>query len=339
MKIIDAQDQKQWDDFVTSHEEANFLQAWAWGEFHLSRNKKIVRRIVLDDKDKPVAAYVGEIETAKRGKYMAIAGGPIMDWSDKKIVRAVFKDIKEQGQANNCVFIRVRPQLKASKKAEKLFQDLGLQPAPYYLSVELAGVLDLNQSGDEIKKNAATRIRRALNKAKKEGVTVETSVDPKDIKKFYKIQLETASRHNFYAFSEDFLEKQFAAFAKNGQVKLYIAKHNNKILAENFMIFYGNEASYHYGVSSEAGTKISSAPLLHFTAMEDARKQGIKRYNFWGITGVDETKHRFYGVSQFKRGFGVVELQYLHAHDMVLKPLAYKLNWLVETLRSKVRHV
>ena len=339
MKIIDAQDQKQWDDFVTSHEEANFLQAWAWGEFHLSRNKKVVRRIVLDDKDKPVAAYVGEIETAKRGKYMAIAGGPIMDWSDKKIVRAVFKDIKEQGQANNCVFIRVRPQLEASKKAEKLFQDLGLQPAPYYLSVELAGVLDLNQSEDEIKKNAATRIRRALNKAKKEGVTVETSVDPKDIKKFYKIQLETASRHNFYAFSEDFLEKQFAAFAKNGQVKLYIAKHNNKILAENFMIFYGNEASYHYGVSSEAGTKISSAPLLHFTAMEDARKQGIKRYNFWGITGVDETKHRFYGVSQFKRGFGVVELQYLHAHDMVLKPLAYKLNWLVETLRSKVRHV
>ena len=339
MKIIDAQDQKQWDDFVTSHEEANFLQAWAWGEFHLSRNKKIVRRIVLDDKDKPVAAYVGEIETAKRGKYMAIAGGPIMDWSDKKIIRAVFKDIKEQGQANNCVFIRVRPQLEASKKAEKLFQDLGLQPAPYYLSVELAGVLDLNQSEDEIKKNAATRIRRALNKAKKEGVTVETSVDPKDIKKFYKIQLETASRHNFYAFSEDFLEKQFAAFAKNGQVKLYIAKHNNKILAENFMIFYGNEASYHYGVSSEAGTKISSAPLLHFTAMEDARKQGIKRYNFWGITGVDETKHRFYGVSQFKRGFGVVELQYLHAHDMVLKPLAYKLNWLVETLRSKVRHV
>ena len=339
MKIIDAQDQKQWDDFVTSHKEANFLQAWAWGEFHLSRNKKIVRRIVLDDKDKPVAAYVGEIETAKRGKYMAIAGGPIMDWSDKKIVRAVFKDIKEQGQANNCVFIRVRPQLEASKKAEKLFQDLGLQPAPYYLSVELAGVLDLNQSEDEIKKNAATRIRRALNKAKKEGVTVETSVDPKDIKKFYKIQLETASRHNFYAFSEDFLEKQFAAFAKNGQVKLYIAKHNNKILAENFMIFYGNEASYHYGVSSEAGTKISSAPLLHFTAMEDARKQGIKRYNFWGITGVDETKHRFYGVSQFKRGFGVVELQYLHAHDMVLKPLAYKLNWLVETLRSKVRHV
>lgn len=339
MKIIDAQDQKQWDDFVTSHEEANFLQAWAWGEFHLSRNKKIVRRIVLDDKDKPVAAYVGEIETAKRGKYMAIAGGPIIDWSDKKMVRAVFKDIKEQGQANNCVFIRVRPQLEASKKAEKLFQDLGLQPAPYYLSVELAGVLDLNQSEDEIKKNAATRIRRALNKAKKEGVTVETSVDPKDIKKFYKIQLETASRHNFYAFSEDFLEKQFAAFAKNGQVKLYIAKHNNKILAENFMIFYGNEASYHYGVSSEAGTKISSAPLLHFTAMEDARKQGIKRYNFWGITGVDETKHRFYGVSQFKRGFGVVELQYLHAHDMVLKPLAYKLNWLVETLRSKVRHV
>ena len=270
---------------------------------------------------------------------MAIAGGPIMDWTNKKTVRAVFKDIKEQGVSNNCVFVRVRPQLEASKKSEKLFNDLGLKPAPYYLSVELAGVLNLDKTEDEIKKDAATRIRRALNKARKEGVTVETSTDPKDIKKFYKIQLETATRHKFYAFSEDFLGKQFAAFTENNQAKLYIAKHNDEILAENFMIFYGNEASYHYGVSSEAGTKISSAPLLHFTAMEDARKQGIKRYNFWGITGIDETKHRFYGVSQFKRGFGVSELQYLHAHDMILKPFAYKINWLVETLRSKLRHV
>ena len=339
MKIIDATDQKQWDDFVTSHPEANFLQAWAWGDFHLARNKKIVRRIAVDDKNKILSAYVGEIETAKRGTYMAIAGGPIMDWSDSKLVKAIFQDIKEQAEDHNCVFVRVRPQLEASSKSEKLFQKYGFKSAPYYLSVELAGVLDLSQSEEEIKKNSATRIRRALNKARRENVTVEISEDPKDIKKFYQIQLETANRHKFFAFSEDFLRKQFEAFAKYGQVKLYIAKHEGKILAENFMIFYGNEASYHYGVSSEAGTKISSAPLLHFTAMEDARRQGIKRYNFWGITGENETKHRFYGVSQFKRGFGVTELKYLHAQDLVLKPFAYKLNWLVETLRSKLRHV
>ena len=51
MKIVDAENQQQWDDFVTSHADANFLQSWAWGDFHLARHKKVVRHIALDDKD------------------------------------------------------------------------------------------------------------------------------------------------------------------------------------------------------------------------------------------------------------------------------------------------
>ena len=106
------------------------------------------------------------------------------------------------------------------------------------------------------------------------------------------------------------------------------------------MIFYGNEASYHYGVSSELGTKYSGAPLLHMQAMRDARKRGITRYNFWGIVDEEDTKHRFYGVSVFKRGFGVSELKYLPAHDLILDKKQYYLKtYPIETLRRKIRHV
>ncbi len=339
MKIIDATDQKKWDKFVTSHDDANFLQSWAWGEFHESRGKTVIRRIAVDDKDKIQAAYVGQVETAKRGTYMAIAGGPILDWSDKKLVKAIFKDMKEQGEANRCVFVRVRPQITDTEKNRKLFANLGLKPAPMYLSVEFAGVLDLEKSEEEILAGAAQGLRRKIRKANKSGITVETSTDPKDIKKFYEIQLETAARHKFVEFSEDFLRKQFEAFAKYDEVKLYTAKLDGEILAQNFMIFYGNEASYHYGVSTELGTKYSGAPLLHMQAMRDARDRGITRYNFWGITGLDETKHRFYGVSQFKRSFGVSELKYLHAHDIVIQPTKYKIDCLIEKTRAKIRHV
>ena len=184
------------------------------------------------------------------------------------------------------------------------------------------------------------RLRRALRKAEKNQIAIEKTSDPKAIHDFYQIELQTAKRHDFYAFSEDFLTKQFAAFAKNDEAVLYIAKLNGEILAENFMIFYGNEASYHYGVSSELGTKYSGAPLLHMEAMRDARKRGIKRYNFWGIVDENDTKHRFYGVSVFKRGFGVEELKYLEARDLVLDKISYYTKTLpIETLRRKVRHV
>ena len=340
MKIIDATDQKKWDKFVTSHDEANFLQSWAWGEFHESRGKTVVRRIAVDDKNKIQAAYVGQVETAKRGTYMAIAGGPILDWSNKKLVKEVFKDIREQGEANNCVFVRVRPQITEGEDNRKLFEKLGLKPAPMYLSVEYAGVVDISKSEDEVFAGFSQSLRRNFRKAHKdEGITTEVSTDPSCIPEFYKTQMETADRHKFVAFSEDFLQKQFEAFAKYDEVKLYTARYEGEILAQIYIIFYGNEASYHYAASTSLGLKHKGVLLLHEMAMKDARERGLERYNLWGITGLNDTKHRFYGVSQFKRSFGVYELQYLHAHDLVIQPGKYRINYLIEKIRAKIRHV
>lgn len=334
-----ATEKSAWDQFVTGHPEANFLQSWDFYEFHKSRGNEVVRRLALKD-GKIVGAYAGVVEHAKRGRHLAIAGGPILDWADKSLVKAVFADIAAAGRENNCVFVRVRPQLELSEKSLKLFeQDLGLKKAPMYLSVEYAGILNLEKTEEELLAGMRQRLRRALRKAEKNHIVVEKTTDPAAIKTFYDIQLQTAKRHDFYAFSEDFLEKQFRAFAPNGEAVLYTAKYEGEILAQNFMIFYGNEVSYHYGVSSELGTKLSGAPLLHLEAMRDARGRGIKRYNFWGIVGEDETKHRFYGVSCFKRGFGVDELKYVPAHDLVLKPGAYLKTWLIETFRRRLRHV
>ena len=262
-----------------------------------------------------------------------------MDWGDKKLRDAIFADIRKQGEKNNCVFVRIRPQIEDTDANRKYFEKIGLKSAPYYLSVEFAGVLDLNKTEEEILAGAAQGLRRKIRKAQKNDITVEVSSDPAEIHRFYEIQLQTAARHNFVEFSESFLQKQFDAFAKYDAVRLYTAKLGNEILAQNFIIFYGNEASYHYGVSTELGTKYSGAPLLHMRAMQDARERGIKRYNFWGITGVDEKTHRFYGVSQFKRSFGVSELKYLHAHDMIIRPFAYRINYVIEKIRSKIRHV
>lgn len=71
----DAKNREEWDDFVTSHPEANFLQSWDFYEFHLSRGNHIVRRLAKDENGKIVAAYAGVIEAARRGNHLAIAGG------------------------------------------------------------------------------------------------------------------------------------------------------------------------------------------------------------------------------------------------------------------------
>ena len=337
--IIDAGNRDLWDAFVTSHPEANFLQSWDFYEFHASRGNAIVRKIAVNADGQIIAAYAGVVEAAKRGRYLAIAGGPILDWNNQPLVDQIFADIKQEGKRHRCVFIRLRPQLELSDKSLKLMQTHGFKKAPMYLSVEYAGILDLTQSEEEILKHTSQGFRRKLRKAEKNDLTVETSQDPSVMRDFCKLEKLHATRQGYVPFTDSFLTKQFEAFAKHDEVVMYIGKKDSQILAMNFMIFYGNEASYHYGVSSDLGTKYSVAPLLHLKAMAEARNRGIQRYNLWGIVGEDETSHRFYGVSEFKRSFGCAELKYTPAHDFVLNPLKYQLTKLVETARKHHRHV
>ena len=334
----DIVSRKEWDTFITSHSESNFLQSWDFYEFHAARGKKIVRRAVVQN-DKIIAAYAGVVETAKRGTHLAIAGGPILDWTNEKLVKEVFADIKKVGESHHCAFVRVRPQLELSDKSLKLMKELGLKKAPMYLSVEYAGILDLEKSEEEILAGASQGFRRKLRKAAKFDIKITADTSEDSIREFIKLEKKHAERQKYVAFSSDWLKKQFEAFKKGNEILIYTARLDDKILAQNFMIFYGPEASYHYGVSSQLGTKYSAAPLLHLAAMEEARKRGCIRYNLWGIVGKDETNHRFYGVSEFKRSFGCAEFKYTPAHDLILKPLAYQKTKLVESARKKIRHV
>lgn len=338
MNIVDAESKQQWDGYVAKLEEANFLQSWDFYEFHKARGKKVVRKLVMED-DKIIGAWAGVVETAKRGTYMAIAGGPLIDWSNKKLIKAVFDDIRAEGLKAGCVFVRVRPQLELSEKSLKIMKSHGLVKAPMYLSVEYAGILNLKKSEEEILAGASQGFRRKLRKALKNDIEIEVSDSDEAINDFCKLEKLHAERQKYVAFSADFLKKQFEAFRAGGEVLIYTAKKDGEILAQNFIIFYGPEASYHYGVSSELGTKYSAAPLLHLKAMAEARNRGLTRYNLWGIVEKDETEHRFYGVSEFKRSFGCEEYRYTPAHDMILKPLKYKLTEAVEKVRKKVRHV
>ena len=94
MKIVTIEEREVWDKFVTSHPEANFLQSWDFYEFHRARGKTVVRRALVDYRGEIEAAYAGVVETAKRGRHLAIAGGPIADFEkiERKNLRALISD-------------------------------------------------------------------------------------------------------------------------------------------------------------------------------------------------------------------------------------------------------
>jgi len=331
-------DKETWEEFVLSKNESNFLQSWSWGEFHKALGK-IINRTGFYEKSKLVGVMLSIIEPARRGKYLTVPGGPIIDWGNKKIVNEFLKQIEIIAKENNCVFIRVRPQLKSDEFSKKIFKDLGFITAPMHLHAELTSQLDITKPIDELMIQMRKTTRYEVKKAIKENVKIITSNDEKDIQKFYDLQIETAKRQKFVPFSYKFLHEQFKVLAKFGNVLLYNAKFEGKLLAQAFVIFYGKEAVYHYGASTDEGRHYPGAYLIQWEAILEAKKRGITRYNFWGVAPENNFNHRFSGLSLFKRGFGGEDFEYLHAQDLIINKPRYLVNYLVEFLRKKLRRV
>ena len=132
--------------------------------------------------------------------------------------------------------------------------------------------------------------------------------------------------------------KQFEAFSSDNQVQLFKAVLNNQVLAIAFIIFYGQEAVYHYAGSADEVRHIPASYALQWEIIKQAKKRGFLNYNFWGIAPTDNPRHRFAGVTLFKTGFGGSRVDYLPAHDLIIKS-QYWLTYLFETIRRHIRHL
>lgn len=333
---IDMQDQLAWEAFIAEHTEANFLHSWYWGIFHQALGHVVVRRGYYSG-SKLVGVSQAIVEPAKRGRHIVLPGGPILDWHNNELVQVWLNDSRQIAKDNSCLFIRVRPQLLDNEENRQLFKQLGFHKAPMHVTADLTSQLNLEKSDEEIKHGMRKGARYDLNRAQKLGIKVEADTTGKYLDEFYNLQLATARRQKFVPFSSRFLSEQFKTFAAADKAVMYRSTYEGKLLAMAFVIFYGLEAAYHYGASTDLARQYPGAYAIQWEAIQEARRRGCQRYNFWGVTEHGQTKHRFYGVSVFKRGFGGDDVAYLPAHDLIISKLRYPATYAFETARRKIR--
>lgn len=306
-------------------EQVNFLQSWAWGEMHRSLGRTVWRLGVY--RRGRLSGLVQLIKiTARRATYLECPGGPVIDWAGPDRPK-LFAELKRFARENGASFVRIRPNIFP--------KELGLKQAPMHLHAETTWVLDLAPGEEELLKNMRKTSRYLIRKAEKLGVKISQSVDPEDIDLLFALQQETVGRKHFVPFPKDYFLAELKAFLPDS-VRLFKAAYRGEVLAVAMIIFYGPEAVYHYSGSSSRQREVPASYLLQWEVIKTAKRLGFRRYNFWGYT--DDPKHRFYGPSRFKAGFGGRRVEYQPAQDLVAGP-GYWGNWVVETLRRKLRRL
>lgn len=330
------------------YDEANFLQSPAYGKM----NELLGDKVIVEEFGGLGHALM-IIRNAKRGRYMEIPCGPLLDWHDKKAAKVVFAKIAEIGRAEKCVFVRVRPQLVATPENLKVLEGLGLKKSPMHLAAEHTVIIDLSVSEEELLKNMRRQTRYEVRRAEKLGIFVEKFNSEEIFKEFHTVQAETAKRQGFIPPSLKVLLAEREAFGEN--IQIYVAKiasgqikeapinipknRENLPIAYGMIIRDGKEGDYYEAASTDLNHKLPGAYALLWQAMRDLKADGYERFNLWGIAPANQPNHRYAGVTTFKTGFGGEIVEFVPAHDLVLSKVGYLKDLLVEKARKKRRHL
>jgi len=328
-------DKETWEHFVLSYPNSSFLHSWNWGELQRHLGNKIFR-LGFYHQNKLLGVCLLIKQEAKRAFYLECPGGPLIPWERPIFFEAFVREAKKIGLKEKCFFVRLRPQLLENLANRLLFKKMGFISAPMHLHAETTLQLDLRKTERQLLRGMRKNTRYLIKKAIKEGVEISQSTEIEDIDILYRLQLETVKRRHFVPFKKEHFIKEFKTFLKDNQIRLFKAIYQKEVLSAALIIFYGQEAVYHYSGSSSRRRKIPASYLLQWEAIREAKKRRCRFYNFWGVAPSDNPRHRFAGVTLFKKGFGGEEVAYLHARDLPLNS-KYWLVFLFESLRKITR--
>ncbi len=353
MQVQPLDDQKAWNEILATTGAHSFLQSWEWGEFNKLEGHKIFRLQVVDIESRPVAVALCVVVASRRGRFLFVPHGPAIippingtspDLSEEKailyyteILTALKNYLVKIAYQEKCAFIRVAPTLPDSTAARAIFKNLGFTKAPIYMHSERVWVLPLaGKTEDELMSQMRKTTRYLVRRAPSQNVQIEVRTDKKAVEDFWKIYKITASRERFTPFSTRYIEHEFEAFAATGNAVFLFGYHDGTPQAGALIVFTKTTAFYHQGASIHSSVPVTYA--LQWRAIQEAKERGCVAYNFWGILQPGRTPKSWGGLTQFKKGFGGEEVDYVPTQDYALSP-RYALTYLFERYLALKRGV
>ncbi len=322
-----------WPEVIKKYQEANFLQSPEYGKMNELIGDEVV---TCDFGGRGYALMI--VRNAKRGRYLEIPCGPLIDWQDDKTIKTALIEIAKIGKTKKCVFVRMRPQIRTNEQNLKRLEKLGLKKSPMHLAAEHTVIIDLEKSEDELLAGMRRQTRYEVRRSEKIGIKVEKSNSEEIFKEFHKVQTITAKRQGFVPPNLKTLLAEREAFGN--KIQIYVAKTTEgEPIAYGIIIADGLEGDYYEAASTDLNRKLPGAYALLWQAMKDLKNAGYKRFNLWGIAPPGQPNHRYAGVTTFKTGFGGEIVEYVPAHDLILSRVGYLKDYVVESIRRKKRHL
>jgi lipid II:glycine glycyltransferase (peptidoglycan interpeptide bridge formation enzyme) len=167
--------------------------------------------------------------------------------------------------------------------------------------------------------------RRNVRKAEKAGVEV-TVGSAADLEEFHRIYVETAGRDRFTPRPISYFRRMFDCMLAEDpdRIRLYLARHDGRLLAATTAVNVGGHTWYSYGASTTEGRELRPSNAVQWRMIQDAHARGATVYDMRGITDTLDPADHLFGLIQFKVGTGGDAVEYVGEWDYPLNKLLHR---------------
>ncbi len=304
---------------------ADFFQTQAWWDFQRELGEEVVHA------SGDGWHYFGRMVKDAVGTYLYLPYGPVVA-SEQALDDAV-EHAKVQARELGAYRLLLEPSLPitpAQAEARFATQRLGFQPSR-------SQIVHLAQSEEDIIKGMSTTRRKQHRGAERKGMTFSESRDREDYETGVRLLRESGEAKSFFVRDEDYFDKFRVALFEPGIAKIFVGRFEGDIHIVAFVIDDADTRYYLYVGRDLSNNSLQiSAPLISHMIL-DAKAQGLKEFDLFGISASDDVEDDMTGFTVFKRTFGGETVQYAGTWEIPLKVGRYAARRVIDTV-EKLRH-
>jgi lipid II:glycine glycyltransferase (peptidoglycan interpeptide bridge formation enzyme) len=311
--LVTCDDPSTWDAFVSQASDGSVLQSWAWGSLK-SRYGWSVTRYLWIEAGQPIAAASVLRRSLPGGLALHYAPrGPILNGRLDRWP-SFWSALRERLSSDGGTILKVDPEWTSDAQRSTL-EGTGGMPSRHPIQHQATMLVDI-RGGDEALMRLKESTRRNIRAGVRAGITVEASDASAAMDKFYELLKETAEREHFAIRVQGYYHDLLALFRERGEVAVYLARQEDRLLAGGVMLFYGRKLIYLYGGTRGDAKDLKPGYLLHWRAIEDGQRRGCTTYDMWGVPVNPQPGERGYGYYVFKSRFNGEMVRFMGLYDL-----------------------
>lgn len=268
------------DGFVAKNNKSHFMQTSAWADVSKTRNYKPHLLGLYENNELKATALLLEKKIGPYSTYYC-PRGPIMDYSNKELIKNVFSCLKQYVKDNKGLYLKVDPDIiirKLDEDAKPIFTDKGnLELVNYFKSLgfkhrgfttkffessnpRFTFRVDVDKEESVLLDSFHNTTKKILKRDNPYKLSIRKG-DINDVKAFYQTMEDTAKRKKMYLEPESYFTDFYSILNNKNMSDIFIVEADVKEVKKQYEI-------------KKAELTSSYEELVKYS---DKKKEGLKK--------------------------------------------------------------